>query len=139
MTTKKIVLLVATVVVVLALVVAAFVGAIVGFGLYQVESSEATAKAEDFLRHSEKLKDDIGDVKDFGSIVKANVRNNTGETTLKLTVIGERQTVRASVDLIYTKARTWNVTAASYINSSNQIIDLLNPYDSQIPNPQLIA
>jgi hypothetical protein len=124
---------------VLALVAAGFVGAIVGLGLYQVGSSQATVKAKDFLRHSEKLKDDIGEVKDFGSIVRADVSDNTGETTLKLTVIGERKTVRASVDLIYTKARTWNVTAASYINSSNQLIDLLNPYDSQIPGPQLIA
>ncbi|HEY2961919.1 MAG TPA: cytochrome c oxidase assembly factor Coa1 family protein [Pyrinomonadaceae bacterium] len=139
MTTKKIVLLVATVVVVLALLAAVFVGAIVGFGLYQVGSSQATAKAKDFLRSSEKLKTDIGEVKDFGSIVTANVVNNTGETTLKLTVIGRRQTVKASVDLIYTKGSTWHVSAASYVNSSGQTIDLLDPYDSQILSPQLIA
>jgi hypothetical protein len=139
MTTKKIVLLVATVVVVLALVAAVFVGAIVGFGLYQVGSSQASAKAKDFLRNSEKLKDDIGEVRDFGSIVTANVHNNTGETTLRLTVIGERKTVKASVDLIYTRNSTWNVSAASYVNASGQTVDLLNPYDSQIPSPQLIA
>ena len=74
MTTKKIVLLVATVVVVLALVAAGFVGAIVGLGLYQVGSSQATGKAKDFLRHSEKLKDDIGEVKDYASDFETGCR-----------------------------------------------------------------
>lgn len=141
MTTKKIVLVAGAVVVVLALLAAIFVGGIIGFGLYQMGNSEAAAKAKDFLRKNEKLKDDIGEVKDFGSIITANVRieNNNGETTLKLKVIGERQTVNASVDLIYTKNSSWRVSGASYINSSGQTIDLLNPYDTQNLIPQLTA
>lgn len=141
MTTKKIVLIVVGVVVVLALLAGIFVGGVVGVVLYQVGNSEAAAKAKDFLRTSDKLTDDIGEVTDFGSIVTGNVNvaNNNGEATLHLKVIGERKTVNASVDLIYTNGSAWRVSAASYVNSSGQTIDLLDPYDSKIPVPLLIA
>jgi len=141
MTTKKIVLMVGAVVAVLALLAAIFVGGIIGLGLYQMGNSEAAARAKDFLRKNERLKDDIGEVQDFGGIITANVRidNNNGETTLKLKVIGARQTVNASVDLIYTKNSAWRVSGASYVNSSGETIDLLNPYDSQNLVPQLTA
>lgn len=141
MTTKKIVLIVVTVVVALALIAAAFVGGIIGFTLYSVGNSEAAAKAKDFLRTSDKLKNDIGEVKDFGSVItgSAQVINNSGEATLHLKVIGERKTVSASVDLVYTKGSAWRVSAASYINAQGQTIDLLDPYDSKIPVPLLIA
>jgi FlaG/FlaF family flagellin (archaellin) len=141
MTTKKIVFVVAAVVVVLALLAAVFVGGIVGVALYSVGNSEAAAKAKDFLRNSDELTDDIGEVKDFGSIVtgSVNVANNNGEATLNLKVIGERKTVNASVDLIYTNGSAWRVSAASYVNASGQTINLLDPYDSKIPVPLLIA
>jgi hypothetical protein len=141
MTTKRIVLIVVTVVVALALIAAVFVGGIIGFTLYSVGNSEAAAKAKDFLRTSEKLKNDIGEVKDFGSVItgSAQVVNNSGEATLNLKVIGERKTVSASVDLVYTKGSAWRVSAASYVNSQGQTIDLLDPYDSKIPVPLLIA
>jgi hypothetical protein len=141
MTTKKIVLIVATVVVVLGLLAAIFIGGIVGLALYTVGNSEAAARAKDFLRDSEKLKADIGEVKDFGSIVTGsiNVDNNNGRATLNLKVIGERKTVNASVDLVYTNSSAWRVSAASYVNSSGQSIDLLNPYDSKTSAPFLIA
>ena len=141
MTTKKIVFVVAAVVVALAVLAGVFVGGIVGVVLYQVGNSEAAAKAKDFLRTSDKLTNDIGEVKDFGSIVtgSVNTANNNGEATLHLKVIGERKTVNASVDLIYTNGSAWRVSAASYVNSSGQTIDLLDPYDSKIPVPLLIA
>lgn len=141
MTTKKIVLVVVAVVVVLALLAGIFVGGIVGVVLYQVGNSEAAAKAKDYLRTSDKLKDEIGEVKDFGSIVTGNVSvvNNNGEATLHLKVIGERKTVNASVDLIYTNGSAWRVSSASYVNSSGQTIDLLDPYDTKIPVPLLSA
>jgi cytochrome oxidase complex assembly protein 1 len=141
MTTKRIVLIVVAVVVVLALLAAVFVGGIVGVTLYQLGNSEAAAKAKDFLRNSDKLSDDIGEVKDFGSIITGhfNVANNSGEATLNLKVIGERKTVNASVDLVFTNGSAWRVSAASYVNSSGQTIDLLDPYDSKIPIPLLIA
>ena len=139
MTTKKIVLIVVGVVVVLALLAAVFVGGIVGVVLYQVGNSEAAAQAKDFLRTSDKLTDDIGEVKDFGTIITGNVNvaNNNGQATLHLKVIGERKTVNASVDLIYTNGSAWRVSAASYVNSSGQTVDLLNPYDSKILTPLL--
>lgn len=141
MTTKKIVLIVASVVIVLGLLAAIFVGGIVGFALYTVGNSEAAARAKDFLRNSETLKNDIGEVTDFGSIItgSVNVANNDGQATLHLKVIGEQETVNASVDLVFTNGSAWRVSRASYVNSSGQTVDLLNPYDSEIMVPRLIA
>lgn len=141
MTTKKIVLIVVGVVVVLTLVVVVFVGGILGFALYQVSNSEAAAKAKDFLRTSETLKADIGDVKDFGSIVTGsiNVANGSGQATVNLKVIGAEETVNASVNLVYVNNGAWRVSAASYVNTDGQKIDLLNPYDSQLLVPLLSA
>src|ERR1043165_5997513 len=102
MTTKKILLMVGGVVVVLGFLVVCFVGAIAGFALYQVGNSEAAARSKDFLRRSEKLKADIGDVKDFGNIVtgSVNLHSGRGEATLNLKVIGDRKTVNARVNLL---------------------------------------
>ena len=90
MSTKKIVLIVVAVVSVLALLAAIFVGGIAGFAFYSIGNSQAAAKARDFLRTNEKLKTDIGEVKDFGSIVSGNVQvvDNSGEATVNLKVIG---------------------------------------------------
>ena len=141
MTTKKIVLVIGAVVVALGLLIAIFVGAIVGIALYTVGNSEAAARAKEFLRNNEKLKSDIGEVKDFGSIItgSVNVDSNNGNATLNLKVIGERKTVNASVDLVFTNGSAWRVSSASYVNSSGQTIDLLDPYDSKMIVPLLIA
>lgn len=141
MTTKKIVLIVGAVVVVLGLVVVLFVGGIVGFALYQIGNSKAALTAKDFLRNNEKLKQDIGEVKDFGSIVtgSVNISQGNGEATLNLKVIGERKTVNASVHLVLVSGSAWRVSSASYVNQSGQAVELLNPYDSQLQIPLLIA
>lgn len=141
MTTKKIVLIVGGVVIVLVLIVAVFVGAIVGFALYQVGNSEAAAKAKDFLRKSEKLKQDIGEVKDFGSIITGNmhVANGNGQATLHLKVIGVEETVNASVHLIYVNGGEWRVSAANYVNKDGRTIELLDPFKSNILIPLLVA
>lgn len=141
MTTKKILLIVGGVVVVLGLVVALFVGGIVGLALYQVGNSEAANKAKDFLRTSEKLKQDIGEVKDFGSIVtgSVNVNDNNWQATLHLKVIGENKTVNASVSLVYLNRGDWRVSSASYVNTDGLTIDLLDPYDTKVLIPLLIA
>ena len=141
MTAKRIVLIAGVVVIVLALVAAAFVGGIFGFAVYQVGKSEAAAKAKDFLRNNQKLKDDIGEIKDFGSIITSSFDESNGnsEATLKLKVIGNQKTVNATVQLIYTNASAWRVSGASYVSSSGQTINLLDPYDSQVPTPVLIA
>ena len=141
MTTKKIVLIVAGVVLVLGFLVALFVGGIVGLALYQVGNSEAAAKAKGFLRTSEKLKQDIGEVQDFGSIItgSVNVAEGSGQATLNLKVIGADETVNASVYLLYVNRGEWRVSAASYVNKDGQTINLLDPYDSKIVVPLLIA
>jgi len=141
MTTKKIVLMVGGVVVVLALLVICFAGGIVGFALYQIGNSEAAARAKDFLRSSEKLKAETGPVKDFGSIVtgSVNLHNGNGDATLHLKVIGDRKTVNATVDLILARGGTWRVSSASYVNAAGQTIDLLDPYDTKTLIPPLIA
>jgi hypothetical protein len=141
MTTKKIVLVVGGVVVVLALFVVCFAGGILGFALYQISNSEAAARAKDFLRSSEKLKAETGPVKDFGSIVtgSVNLHNGNGDATLHLKVIGDRKTVNATVDLVLVRGGTWRVSSASYVNAAGQTIDLLNPYDTKTLIPPLIA
>lgn len=134
MSTKKIVLIIGGVVVALGFLVVLFVGGIVGFALYSVGNSEAAVKARDFLRNSDKLKSDIGEVKDFGSIVtgSVSVSNGEGEATLNLKVIGDRKTVNASVHLVMVSGRTWRVSSASYVNTSGQTVELLDPYESRI-------
>ncbi|HEX3254015.1 MAG TPA: cytochrome c oxidase assembly factor Coa1 family protein [Pyrinomonadaceae bacterium] len=142
MTTKKIVQITGGVVVALIVLTLVFVLAIVGFGLYTVTNSELADKAKDYLRKNEKLKQDIGEVKDFGNIVQAaiNDRDGNSEVTLKLKVIGERKTVNATVDLVLVQGNAWRVTSASYVNSSGQKIPLLDPYDTKVtktPIPSL--
>ena len=141
MTTKKIVLIVGGVVVVLGFLVVCFVGVIVGVALYSVGNSEAAARAKDFLRTNEKLKTDIGEVRDFGSIITGNVNfaNDSGQATLHLKVIGTQKTVNATVDLVLVQGNAWRVSSASYDNESGQTIDLLDPYDTQILIPLLVA
>ena len=141
MTTKKIVLIVGGVVVVLGFLIACFVGVIVGVAVYSVGNSEAAARAKDFLRNSEKLKMDIGEVRDFGSIITGSInsQSDSGQATLHLKVIGERKTVNATVDLILVKGSAWRVSAASYDAEPGQTIDLLDPYDTQTLIPQLVT
>ena len=140
MTTKKILLMIGGVVLVLGFLVVCFVGAIVGFALYQVGNSEAASRGRDFLRNNEKLKSDIGTVTDFGNIVTGNIslQDGTGAATLHLKVIGERQTVNATVELLL-RNREWSVIGSYYVNSSGQTVPLLDPYDTKIIIPQLVA
>lgn len=141
MTTKKIVLIVLGVVVVLGFVVVLFVGGIVGFVFYQLGNSDAAEQSRQFLRTNDKLKAEIGEVKEFGSIVTGsiNMESGGGEARLNLKVIGERQTVNASVHLTLVSSGRWRVTSASYVNASGETINLLDPYDTKVFVPRLIA
>ena len=141
MTTKKIVLIVLGVVVVLGFVVVLFVGGIIGLVFYQLGNSEAADQARQFLRTNEKLTSEIGKVKDFGSIVTGSIdiEGSGGEATLNLKVIGERQTVNASVHLVLVSGGRWRVTSASYVNASGETIELLDPYNAKLLVPRLIA
>src|SRR6266446_7519155 len=137
MSTKKILLIIAGVVAALALIVALFVGGIAWFVFHKMNTSEAADTARTFLRNNEILKQDIGEVKEFGSFVtgNVNVQNTDGEATLHLKVIGEKRTVNATVELSYRNNRSWRVTGASY-DRDGQDIDLVQGYaPSPTPTP----
>ena len=134
MSPKKIILIIAGVLGVLALVVAIFVGGIVWFVFHTIGTSEAADTARTYLRNNARLKQDIGEVQDFGSFVtgQINVENGDGVATLHLKVIAEKRTVNARVDLSYRENRAWRVTGASY-NRDGQDIDLMQGYGEPGP------
>lgn len=133
MTTKKIVIIAAAVAFTVGLLVVLFVGGIVGIAFYSIGKSEAAVTAKDFLRNNERLKQDVGPIKDFGSFITGNINihNSDGEAVLNLKVIGERRTINASVELVYRSGRPWRVTAASYKNEAGEIVDLLSAFETQ--------
>ncbi|HXD30046.1 MAG TPA: cytochrome c oxidase assembly factor Coa1 family protein [Pyrinomonadaceae bacterium] len=134
MTTKKIIAIIVIVIVVIGIMVVLFAGGIVGVVFYSIGNSEAANTARAFLRTNDKLKEDIGEVNEFGSFVTGsiNVQNGDGEARLNLKVIGARKTVNASVDLAYRAGHPWRVVNASYTNDKGQLIYLLNPYESKL-------
>ena len=133
MTMKKIVTIVVSILLALGLLVAIFVGGIVLFVFHQVGNSDAATVARSFLKSNERLKQDIGEVQDFGWFITGNIniQNSSGTAMLKLKVVGARKTVNATVDLIYRNGKDWRVTSASYTNEAGQTIELLNPYESK--------
>ena len=141
MTTKKILLIVGAVVLVLGFVVVCFVGAVVGIALYSVGNSEAATNAKHFLRHNEKLKTETGEVKDFGKIVTGsiNIAGNEGHATIHVKVIGEKETVNATVEMVLVSGGAWRISSASYVNAAGETIDLLDPYDTLLLIPRLVA
>ena len=144
MSNRKIVLIILGIVATITLLLLIFIGGIVGVALYSVSNSEAADTARKFLKNSEKLRTDIGDVKDFGSIVtgSVNIANDSGQATVNLKVIGANKTVNASVNMVFVQGREWRVVSASYVNSSGQQISLQDPFDSKqlsSPPPLLAA
>jgi len=134
MSTKKIILIIAGILGVLALVVALFVGGIAWFAFHTIGNSEAAEASRTYLRNNQALKQDIGEVKDFGSFITGNVNvaNGDGEATLYLKVIGEKRNVNARVDLSYRSNQNWRVTGASY-DRDGRTIDLMKPYEQSPP------
>jgi hypothetical protein len=134
MSTKKIILIIAGVLGVLALVVALFVGGIFWFVFHTIGNSEAAEASRTYLRNNQALRQDIGEVKDFGSFITGNVNvaNGDGEATLYLKVIGEKRNVNARVDLSYRSNQNWRVTGASY-DRDGRTIDLMKPYEQSPP------
>lgn len=135
MTTKKLLFIVFGILGALFLLVALFVGAIVGFAFYTIGHSEAATTAKSFLKQNERLKEDIGEVQDFGSFItgNVNVQGSGGDATLYLKVIGARSTVNTTVTLAYRDGRQWRVTDASYVNAAGQTINLLDKYGGPAP------
>jgi hypothetical protein len=143
MSTRKIVLIIGGVLGTIVLLVLVFAGVIVGFALYSIGNSEAAETARKFLRNNEKLKGDIGEVKEFGNVVtgSVNIDNNTGQATINLKVVGARETVNASVNLLLIHGQSWRVASASYVNHSGQTISLQDPYElrNRFHPPHLLA
>jgi hypothetical protein len=106
----------------------------VGYALYSFGKSDAAGAAKSYLRSNDKLKLDIGDIKDFGTFVTGsiNVQDSDGAATLKLKVIGTNKTVDATVDLTYRQDRSWHVVHASYVNDQGHLVELLDPYESAL-------
>jgi hypothetical protein len=130
-TTKKLLVIVFGILGALALIVVLFAGAIIGITFYAIGHSEAASTAKAFLKQNEKLKEDIGEVKDFGTFVTGSVNSEgaEGTATLNLKAIGARRTANATVSMVYTQSRAWRVTAASYVNEAGQTVPLLDRYD----------
>jgi hypothetical protein len=130
MTTKRLVFIIIGVLGGIALLVALFVGAISGIVLYSINKSDAAATARSYLRGNEKLKREIGEVRDFGSLVTGslNTQSTEGDALIKLKVIGERRTVNAEVSLSYRRGSKWWVTDASYIDEKGVTVDLMEKY-----------
>ena len=129
MSTKKILLIVGSIVVVLGLIVVLFVGGIVFFVFRTIGNSEAADTARAYLRSNERLKQEIGEVKDFGWVVSGNINftNGDGVATLYLKAIGEKGDADTRVDLQYRTSRSWRVTGASYTRNG-QTVDLMQAY-----------
>ena len=144
MSKRKIVLIIVGIVSAITLLLLLFVGGIIGVALYSVSNSQAADIARAFLKNNEKLKTDIGEVKDFGSIVtgSVNIANDSGQATINLKVIGANKTVNASVNLVFVQGGQWRVVSASYVNASGQTINLQDPFESKrltFPPPLLAA
>ena len=135
MTTKKLLLIVFGVLGGFVLLIALFAGAIVGLAFYTIGHSEAAETARNFLKQNEKLKQDIGEVKDFGSFVTGSVQNGDGNAMLNLKVIGARRNVNATVSLLSTEGRRWRVTDAFYVNEAGQTVYLLDKYEQEGGTP----
>ncbi|MFN2577362.1 MAG: cytochrome c oxidase assembly factor Coa1 family protein [Pyrinomonadaceae bacterium] len=137
MSTKKIVLIIAGIVAVLCLIVALIFGAVAFFVFRTIGNSDAANTARTYLRNNQTLKQDIGEVKDFGWFITGNINvsNGDGVATLNLKVNGEKRAVDARVDLTYRDNRAWRVTGASY-DRDGQTIDLIPAYDSAPAPPK---
>jgi len=80
-------------------------------------------------------------VQDFGRFVEGTISlgHGNGNATLYLKVIGDRKTVEATVELVLVQGGAWRVSSASYVSESGLKIELLDPYDTRILIPRLIA
>jgi hypothetical protein len=135
MTTKRLLITICGILGAVFLLVALFVGAIVGIVFYTLGNSEAASTARAFLKQNEKLREDIGEVRDFGRFVTGgiNSQDSDGTATLYLKVKGARRTVNATVQMVFSQGRQWRVTGASYVNESGQTVYLLDRYNNSPP------
>ncbi len=129
---QKLLVIIIGIVAGLCLLVALFVGGITGFVFYSIGHSQAAGTAKTFLRRNERLKQDIGEVRDFGAFVQGsvNAQSGDGNAILTLKVVGAQKTVSATVQLVFRNGGRWLVAGAEYRDESGRKVLLLNPYDS---------
>lgn len=127
MSGKKLVIIIVSALAALALLGVLFVGGIVGFIFYKIGNSEAATTAKNFLRNNQRLERDIGEVRDFGWLVTGNINasgGGAGEAVISVKAIGERETVNATVRMVYAAGGAWRVVGASYENGAGRNVEL---------------
>lgn len=131
MTTKKAVLIAASVVGAIVLVVALVGGGILGFVFYTLDHSDAAQTAKTFLRQNEKLKHDIGEVRGFGYFTTGSVNSKSamGDAELHLKTVGAQKTVNATVLLATREGREWRVVDAFYDGDTGERVYLTKNFD----------
>ncbi len=135
MSTKKILLIIGGIVLVLGLIVVLCVGGISYLVFRTINESPAAETARTYLRNNDRLKQEIGEVKDFGWLVTGNINvtNGDGVATLYLKAIGEKGAVNTRVDLGYRNNRNWRVTGASFTRDG-KTVDLMDAYGPPTSN-----
>ncbi|HVF44076.1 MAG TPA: thioredoxin domain-containing protein [Pyrinomonadaceae bacterium] len=130
MSTKKAVLVAAGILSAVALLIALFAGAIVGFVFYTIGNSGAAQTAKTFLRRNEKLRREIGEVRDFGYFTTGDIKTqgSMGTAELRMKVFGATKTVNATVDLAQGRGE-WRVVDAFYDDESGQRVFLTKAFD----------
>jgi hypothetical protein len=128
--TKRLLVIVGACVGALVLLLVVFVGAIVWFASETIANSEAAETARIFLKNNERLRQETGEVREFGSRVTGSIGSETGVgvATLNFEVKGARREVHASVDLIYKEGFGWRAVGASYQNEAGRTVELLDSY-----------
>lgn len=131
MTTKRALLIASGVVAAVALVVAVVAGAVVGFAFYTLDRSAAAQTAKTFLRQNERLKQEIGEVRDFGYFTSGSIgtQGAPGEAELRLKTIGVNRTVNATVSLATRGGQDWRVVDAFFDEPSGERIYLTKNFD----------
>lgn len=137
MTTKKTVVIIVAVLAAIVLLVTLFIGGVAGFIFYNIGKSEAAETAKSFLRTNEKLKAEIGEMRDFGYFVTGsiNTRGAAGNAALSLKAVGARDSVNATVELVYRSERDWRVVEAYFDNDAGERIYLTKNFEEDETAP----
>src|SRR5437868_2970519 len=137
MSNAKLFLLVGGLIAGLCLLILLFVGTIAGIVFYSIGHSAATQTAENFLRRNETLKQDIGEVREFGWFVsgRINAQGPDGGAGLRLKAIGTRRSAWTTVQLAYRNGGDWRVVGAWYVNAAGRTVPLLDPYNYETGAP----
>ncbi|MCA1629742.1 MAG: hypothetical protein LC785_14190 [Acidobacteria bacterium] len=130
MSTKKAVLVAAGILSAVALLVALFAGAIVGFVFYTIGNSAAAQTARTFLRQNDKLRGEIGEVRDFGYFTTGDIKTqgSMGTAELRMKVIGAKKIANTTVNLAQGRGE-WRVVDAFYDDASGQRVFLTKAFD----------